>query len=189
MAAYRLTAFLETFSPDPNIRGAQWEVVCQWFLKNDPVYRTQLTDVWLWKEWPDRPYDDERGIDLVARARNGTLWAIQAKCYAPTRNVTKLESLEKWKWSIGSTTKSPGWESRFQELQTYAQTYGHVAVPASFRTASGFALQSWMTDQKKRYRTGNLEPERVRKLESVADWEWGTRRMGRPRKRDAETSS
>jgi len=31
----------------------------------------------------------DAGIDLVAQANDGTLWAIQAKAYAPDNTVTK----------------------------------------------------------------------------------------------------
>ena len=52
MAASRFTTFLDTFDPDPKTRGTQWEHVCKWILETDPVYRTQLKKVWLWKKCP-----------------------------------------------------------------------------------------------------------------------------------------
>ena len=89
MATSHFTKFLESFDADNNRRGKQWEHVCKWFLETDPVYRARLKKVWLWKEWPDRPYDNEAGIDLVAQEKNGNLWAIQAKAYAANRPVNK----------------------------------------------------------------------------------------------------
>jgi hypothetical protein len=65
MAASRFATLLDTFHPDPNTRGKQWEHVCKWFLKNDLLYRALLTDVWPWDEWPGRE-GRETGIDLVA---------------------------------------------------------------------------------------------------------------------------
>ena len=88
MAASRFTTFLDTFDPDPKTRGTQWEHVCKWFLETDPVYRAQLKKVWLWDKWPGR-WGADAGIDLVAQATDGTLWAIQAKAYAPDNTVTK----------------------------------------------------------------------------------------------------
>ncbi len=88
MAASRFTTFLDTFDPDSNRRGTQWEHVCKWFLEADPVYRAQLKKVWLWNKWPGR-WGPDAGIDLVAEAKDGTLWAIQAKAYAPDNTVTK----------------------------------------------------------------------------------------------------
>ena len=49
------------------IRGRQFEEICQYFLRRADAYKNQLTDVWLWKEWPDRWAEQEAGIDLVAR--------------------------------------------------------------------------------------------------------------------------
>ena len=46
--------------------------------------------MWLWKDWPDR-WGADAGIDLVARTRDGQLWAIQAKAYDPARTVTKAD--------------------------------------------------------------------------------------------------
>ena len=90
MAASRFTTFLGTFDPDVNIRGTQWEHVCKWFLETDPIYRTQLKKVWLSKKWPNK-WGPDAGIDLVAQAKDGTYWAIQAKAYAPDNTVTKQD--------------------------------------------------------------------------------------------------
>ena len=88
MAASRFSTFLGSFDADPKRRGTQWEHVCKWFLETDPVYRTQLKKVWLWNKWPGK-WGPGAGIDLVAQAKDGTYWAIQAKAYAPENTVTK----------------------------------------------------------------------------------------------------
>ena len=62
----------ERFSPDPNVRGKkQFEPLCKWFLETDPRYSDRLVNVWLWKDWPDRWGEEECGIDLVAKDRDG----------------------------------------------------------------------------------------------------------------------
>ena len=90
MAASRFATFLKTFDPDRKKRGTQWEHVCKWFLETDPVYRAQLKKVWLWDKWPGR-WGPDAGIDLVAQAKDGTLWAIQAKAYDLDNSVTKKD--------------------------------------------------------------------------------------------------
>jgi hypothetical protein len=45
--------------PDRRVRGKQFEHVCKWFLTNHPLYKSLLSEVWLWKEWPDRWSDAE----------------------------------------------------------------------------------------------------------------------------------
>ena len=71
-------------------RGKQFERVCKWFLENDPSYRRQIKKVWLWDDWPGR-WGPDAGIDLVAEARSGDVWAIQAKAYDPKYSVTKSD--------------------------------------------------------------------------------------------------
>ena len=85
-----LESLLDVLDPDENRRGKQFERIVAWFLTHAPEYETQLRKVWLWDDWPDRPSRD-LGIDLVAEARSGALWAIQAKAYAPEYSVTKRD--------------------------------------------------------------------------------------------------
>lgn len=60
-------------------------LVCAW-LKCDPQYQSIFSDVWLWKDWPQRKEQGytlpDTGIDLVAKFREGeTYCAIQCKFY------------------------------------------------------------------------------------------------------------
>lgn len=34
--------FIKTVDPDSNRKGNQFEKFCQWFLENDPVWRSQV---------------------------------------------------------------------------------------------------------------------------------------------------
>jgi predicted helicase len=80
----------ERLDPDANVRGKQFERICKWYLEHDETYASQLTRVWLWKDWPDRWHAKmEAGIDLVAEHHDGTLWAVQSKAYNPLHSVTK----------------------------------------------------------------------------------------------------
>ena len=81
---------LDRLNPDPNIRGRQFERITRWWLLHDPLYRSQLKQVWLWDEWPGR-WGPDAGIDLVAKTTDGNLWAIQAKAYSPEYNIKKSD--------------------------------------------------------------------------------------------------
>lgn len=62
-------------------KGSRFERAVRFYLKNDPLWRGRLEEVWL---WADAPTNDGRdiGIDLVAKDReDGAYWAIQCKCY------------------------------------------------------------------------------------------------------------
>ena len=67
---------LSRLDADDRVRGKQFEHVCKWYLQTDPVYVDLFDKVWLWKEWPDRWKETEAGIDLVAKHKDGTLWAL-----------------------------------------------------------------------------------------------------------------
>ena len=86
-----IARLLSSLSIEPNRRGQEFEELCRWYLLSDPVYRSQLSRVWLWKEWPGRWGDDEAGIDLIAETREGNLWAIQAKAYNASYSVKKAD--------------------------------------------------------------------------------------------------
>jgi superfamily II DNA or RNA helicase len=86
-----VATFLElynSFDADPQKRGKQFERFVKWFLKNEPEWATQVDQVWLWDEWPER-WGVDCGVDLVFRHKNGENWAVQAKCYSPDYDITK----------------------------------------------------------------------------------------------------
>ena len=56
------------------------------FLKVDKFYKNRFVKVWKWMEWPDRETRDI-GIDLIAEERDGSLCAIQCKCYADDGSI------------------------------------------------------------------------------------------------------
>jgi len=80
--------FISTLSSDSGEKGQQFERFVKWFLVNDPVWKTQIEQVWHWAEYPNR-WGKDLGIDLVFKTKSGDLWAVQAKCYAATTSITK----------------------------------------------------------------------------------------------------
>ncbi len=80
----------QLWNVDENTRGKLFERICQWYLLHDPTYSRQISNVWLWNDWPGR-WGPDTGIDLVAKTRSGELWAIQAKAYDPAYRVTKSD--------------------------------------------------------------------------------------------------
>jgi superfamily II DNA or RNA helicase len=81
--------FLDSIYRDGN-NGKQFEQFAKWFLKNDPEWKTQVAEAWLWDEFPER-WGRDKGIDLVFKHRNGEYWAVQAKCYDSDYYVTKAD--------------------------------------------------------------------------------------------------
>lgn len=71
-------------------KGERFERFVQSFLQADPTWADQFSDVWLWKDWPERSGHDI-GVDLVAQRRDGGLTAIQCKFYDPRHSVSKAD--------------------------------------------------------------------------------------------------
>ena len=73
---------------EPKAKGDMFERIIKWFLQNETIYNSKFKFVWLWNEWPERTGPDI-GVDLVAEASNGELWAIQVKAYSEETTVTR----------------------------------------------------------------------------------------------------
>jgi len=80
------SSFVKTLTAD----GKQFEYFVKWFLRNDPEWSTQVDQIWLWDEYPER-WGRDCGIDLVFRHKNGDTWAVQAKNYAPDYYIKKKD--------------------------------------------------------------------------------------------------
>ena len=85
-----LADLLSQLDSRPDVRGRQFERLCGWYLRNAPEYRDKIRNVWLWSDWPGA-WAPDAGIDLVAEDRDGGLWAVQAKAYAPSYAIKKAD--------------------------------------------------------------------------------------------------
>ena len=73
-------------------KGELFERLMLKYFSEDPDYKEQFSDVWLWKQWAQlrTEYDGrDIGIDLVAKKRDGSYCAIQCKCYEETTKISK----------------------------------------------------------------------------------------------------
>ena len=71
-------------------KGSKLERLMAQFLRTDPVYAEQFSDVWLWQDWPDRGGKHDTGIDIVAVDRlTGGNVAIQCKFFDPNSTISK----------------------------------------------------------------------------------------------------
>ena len=84
------TSLLKSLSTDAYKRGKQFERLAKWWLSQDPIRSLDVKQAWLWDEWPERSGPDI-GIDIVAEMFDGTLCAIQAKCFDENRDIPKSE--------------------------------------------------------------------------------------------------
>jgi predicted helicase len=86
---------LEQFRQDADSNrdlGDKFERLMATYFVTDPLYKEQYSEVWLWREWSDRPEKVDTGIDLVAKERaTGDYWAIQCKFYRPDHQLQKSD--------------------------------------------------------------------------------------------------
>ncbi len=84
--------FRNTFPEDSNDKGRDFEVfLCEWFLKEHPVYRNQFKKIWHFTDWPERWHGSDIGTDLIAEDIHGKICAIQAKFYHSSHSIPTTE--------------------------------------------------------------------------------------------------
>ena len=87
---YDVLEHLRASSISETDKGAKFERLMKAYLRTDPVYAEQFTDVWLWIDYPDRAGRTDPGIDLVARDKDtGHYVAVQCKFFAPSTRVSR----------------------------------------------------------------------------------------------------
>ena len=67
-------------------------------------------------------------------------------------------------WESSYTVR---WEKGFSEAVRYREANGHLDVPATYQTASGYRLGGWISDQREKYRSGKMPERRIARLESI----------------------
>lgn len=73
------------------MKGSYFEQLVARYLENDGVHALQYTNVWLWRDWPERDGKKDNGIDLVAERQDGGFTAIQCKFYAEGHRIQKSD--------------------------------------------------------------------------------------------------
>ncbi len=63
------------------------------------------------------------------------------------------------------------WEASFGALEDYVVREGHTQVPKD-HVEQGIPIWRWMGKQRVRRKRGDLTPERVKRLEALAGWQW-----------------
>lgn len=73
-------------------KGELFERLMLTYFSEDPDYKDQFSEVYLYKQWVAQRTDfdaNDIGIDLVAKEREGGYCAIQCKCYAENTRISK----------------------------------------------------------------------------------------------------
>ena len=89
----KLKSELIDTSNNTKIKGDIFELITKYYLLTEPIYQTQIKNVWIHYEVPEDirkyinlPKNDE-GIDLIAQTKDNKYWAIQCK-YLSDKNAS-----------------------------------------------------------------------------------------------------
>lgn len=84
----------------------------------------------------------------------------------------KLEAVPGWAWNRFDAA----WNESYGRLVQWAATHGDVKIPRGYRTSTGFEFGQWPAIQRREYRAGTLDPERIALLEALPGWSWNPAR-------------
>ena len=70
--------------------GDKFERLIKRFLKVDSIYKERFSNVWLWKDFPERNGKQDVGIDIIAQEYlGGGYCVVQDKCYIEEHGINK----------------------------------------------------------------------------------------------------
>lgn len=92
-----------------------------------------------------------------------------------------LNDLPQWSWSMPLDS----WHEMFRLLKIYGAREHHLYVERD-HIEQGEKLGWWVSVQRYLYRRGELEPDRIQKLESLTSWDWDPDRLVRRLRKQAK---
>lgn len=82
--------------------------------------------------------------------------------------VMQLESFPGWDWA----PRSGKWQQAYQHLLAYTTANSSCRLPDEYVTEGGHRLGVWVRMQRSLYKNGELDAERIEKLEALPGWVW-----------------
>ena len=82
--------------------------------------------------------------------------------------IDALERLPGWCWNITEER----WQRTFERLKQYVEVHGNAKIRFDLVTDDGFPLGIWVQTQRKKYRSGTMDEDKVEDLEELEGWSW-----------------
>lgn len=101
--------------------------------------------------------------DVRSRRRQGTLSRDQ---------IAQLDAIPGWTWHLATELREAAFTKGVRELKAFAVRTGHLRVPETFTSRTGYRLGTWLLNCRQRYRAGTLTPDRIAQLEEIRGWTW-----------------
>lgn len=89
------------------------------------------------------------------------------------RKIALLSGLATWRWET-MPQLSLGWEEAYARVIEYQSEHG-LYPSQGYKSADGFSLGGWVSNQRDYYRRGALSAERQSRLEELPKWWWSKR--------------
>lgn len=160
-------------------------------LSGDEISKLESVPGWVWNA---RSHQFQAGFEALQAyaAKYGTSWVERGTKY---RYLNKEIDLRSWCFTIKAKKRSgqlstseirsfdelPDWswnnrrDDEFNEwlnlLKEFRKENGHALVALKSKYQEK-ALGSWVNSQRNRFIAGRLEPDRIRRLESIQGWSW-----------------
>ena len=84
------------------------------------------------------------------------------------QRVAKLQKLPGWTWDpLGDS-----WNKFYDLTIQFSNEFGHAAVPTKPTLYRGEPLAGWINNQRVDFNKGQLDPDRIKRLEEIKGWTW-----------------
>ena len=156
-------------------------------LENDRVAKLETIAGWVWSPFNEtwnsyfdllNEFISEHGHAKVPREPNlykgvglATWVQSQRSKYKSQKldeqSISRLESLSGWTWDPHDAL----WEKSFAALERYSLEH-NSASPSRTYISDDIKLGVWVGSQRKKYKIGVLETEKIKRLEALNGWTW-----------------
>jgi predicted helicase len=85
--------------------------------------------------------------------------------------IALLEDIPSWTWN----TQDAVWDEMFGRMASFEKEHVHCSIPRDYPDRK---LLAWTKNQRKRWRNRVLEPDRIKRLDSIKTWEWEPKGRG-----------